>query len=344
MNTWALGAAWGLWGVIVRNFILLIIIAVSLTFGSIAVAQRGMSANSLKVDNLNYESEILAIFLGDFANARMEPESSQYSVLLSGFIGAFSRKCDSSLPANKVEIMASRCVAEQVTRNGFGVEISRSCARYETYGTGRFADPVLLAISKRTQGQQSNILLGDILNGQGRAPGAGARQMTDVALAAQGDMDTLINQNQCGSAAMARLQTNLKRFGNGERGLKLANGATLASVRQGSGASGAYVPSDYGAMIDALVAENARGWMINRYVRGSVSSVSVGSKDAAGRPGRVTASYGFNTLGQISRGNVVLTFEDGRPACLYYSDAPRTCRIPSPGIVTAYEKGEYRRR
>ena len=301
-------------------------------------AQTGLGASSLKADGLNYESEVQAIYLGDFANARLEPEGNAYAFLLQNYIDAFSRKCPRALPANKVEITAQRCVADRVTRNGFGVEVSRTCAQYQTYGTGRFADPALMEISARLERKQSREILGSIIPQRGD-PGAQTRRMTDVALAAQGDMDRLLTQNSCTSAALKRFQANLQRFGSGSAPLRLSNGATLASTR---GGGGAYVPSNYGKLVDALIAENSRGWMFNRYMRGSVSNVSVTRKDSAGRPLSINARYRFNQMGNPSSGSVRVEYREGRPACLYFFDAPSTCRVPSPGVVTAYEKGQYR--
>ncbi|MEL7198120.1 MAG: hypothetical protein AAGL10_07370 [Pseudomonadota bacterium] len=310
-----------------------------LVSASLAAAQSGLKPGSLKVEGLNYESEVSAIYQGDFANARLQPEGDAYSFLLRNYIDAFSRKCAAQLPANKVEIMAQRCTAERVTRNGFGVEISRTCAQWETYGTGRYADPALMSISKRLEAKQGRDAITSIVPNRGGDPAAYSRRITDIALAAQGDMDTLLGQNACSSAALKRFQANMQRFGSGSPALKLAGGATLASTR---GGGGAYVPSDYGKMVDALIDENARGWMMNRYMKGSVTAVSVTQKDAAGRPTNISARYRFNQLGQIQNGSVQVAFKDGRPVCMYFFDARSTCRVPNPGVVTAYEKGEYR--
>lgn len=321
------------------RFALKLVSILTVLSASAAVAQSSLKPGSLKVAGLNYESEVSAIYLGDFANARLQPEGDAYAFVLREYINAFSRRCPNALPANKVEIMAERCVAERVTRNGFGVEISRTCAQYETYGTGRFADPGLMSISKKLEAKQARDVVGSVFPTQGGDPTAYSRRITDVALAAQGDMDTLLGQNSCISPALKRFQANLERFGSGSPGLKLASGATLASTR---GGGGAYVPSDYGKMVDALIGENARGWMFNRYLPGSVSNVSVTQKDASGRPTNISARYRFNQMGQIQNGSVQVAFRDGRPVCMYFFDARSTCRVPSPGIVTAYEKGEYR--
>lgn len=280
-----------------------------------------------------------ALYLGDFPNARLRPQGDAYAILLRPCIDVFSRQCPWQLPANKVEIMGSRCVTECVTRDGYGFEISRTCAQYESYGTGRYADPALMSISRRLEAKQGRDVFDSIVPNRGGGPAASSRRITDFALAAQGDMDTLLGRNSCTSPALKRFQANMQRFGSGSPALKLAGGATLASTR---GGGGAYVPSDYGKMVNALIQENARGWMMNRYLPASVTGISVTQKDAKGRPTNISARYRFNQLGQIQNGSVQVAFRDGRPVCMYFFDARSTCRVPNPGVVTAYEKGEYR--
>jgi len=311
----------------------------SVLCGALVNAQTGLGAGDLKVSGLNYESEAAALYLGDFANARLEPEGNKYAFLLSDFIDAYSKKCDAQLPADKVALTRDRCVQETVTRNGFGVETNRYCSQTVTEETGFYADPDLLRLSKALEQKMSREILGSIIPQQGTDAGSTARRMTDIALAGKGDMAALLSQNSCTSQALKRFQANLERFGANQAPLRLANGATLASVR---GGDAAYVPSDYGRLIDALITKNSQGWAFNRYQRGSVSGVSIAGADATGRPGAISARYRFNQLGQPANGSVRVTFQDGRPACLFFFDAPQTCRIPSPGIVTAYEKGEFR--
>jgi hypothetical protein len=41
------------------------------------------------------------------------------------------------------------------------------------------------------------------------------------------------------------------------------------------------------------------------------------------------------------RGRVTVSFKDGSPDCLYFSDNPDSCRLPAAGVVSAYEKNAY---
>jgi hypothetical protein len=83
--------------------------------------------------------------------------------------------------------------------------------------------------------------------------------------------------------------------------------------------------------------------MMNRYQAGSIAGVNVVSRDAQGRPARITAQYSFTGMQGAQRGSVSLTFKNGAPDCMYFSDFPDTCRLPAAGVVSNYEKNMYAR-
>jgi hypothetical protein len=87
----------------------------------------------------------------------------------------------------------------------------------------------------------------------------------------------------------------------------------------GLGAGGPIRDADYTRLLNELVAANARGWVVNRYQAGSISDPIV-SHDPQG----------------TQRGRVTVTFNDGSPDCMYFSDAPDTCRAPATGVVSAF--------
>lgn len=319
-------------------------VLVSALLGSaIAHAAGGLSADSLDVDGFNYETELKALFLGDFDNSRLKPDDMRFSVLLSGYINGFSRQCEAYLPKDAVEITESRCVEESTPVNIYGNPVgATTCSRYESFGTGRYADPELMSLSSQLESQLVPGMLSDAFGLSGRDPLESPRQMADVALSFGDDMTALFQRNACGGEGIKRLQANIERFAQGQPPLRLASGATLASSRAQTGAGGPFVDSDYAKLVDALITENAQGWMLNRYVLGSASGVSVLSRDSDGRPAQLRANYQFDTFGNRSAGSVLLSFKDGLPDCLYFADAPQVCRLPSRRIITAYEKGEYR--
>src|SRR5262249_14729446 len=132
------------------------------------------------------------------------------------------------------------------------------------------------------------------------------------------------------------------RFARNEPGLRLGGGETLASIGPARPAPGTpFKDSDYTKLLDDLILEQSKAWMMNRYFPGSLSGVAVSARDREGRPQEIVAQYGFESVKGRTNGNVKLTFSDGLPQCLYFSDFPTTCRAPSPRIVTAYENNKY---
>jgi len=190
--------------------------AAALSISAIAAAQAGLTANSLEVDGLNYETELIALYLGDFDNARLQNNDMRFSVLLDQYIDAYSRKCPAALPRDKVEITKSRCIRESTPVNIYGSPVgATTCDQYETYGTDRYADPDLMRASKSLQAALTSGMLGDALGLSGGDPLQWSRQAADVALSFGDDMPNLLTKNSCSSAAVRRLQANIQRFADG---------------------------------------------------------------------------------------------------------------------------------
>ena len=238
----------------------------------------------------------------------------------------------------------SECAREQYAVNGFGMRVGPStCIEYRDVGTGLYADPVLYAAQQRVDGQVARNMVGDTIRGMaGNNPMGTAMRTMDAVTSVGSDMNSLVEMNACTSAALKRFQENMRRFAVGEPSLRLPGGETLASIRTKT-PTAAFKDSDYSRLLDDLIAENSQGWMVNRFVRESVSDVTMVSRDAAGRPARITGNYLFDGLNGRSKGSVALQFDDGLPACVYFSDFPNTCRAPSRRIITAYENGRYQR-
>ena len=105
---------------------------------------------------------------------------------------------------------------------------------------------------------------------------------------------------------------------------------------------GVLADSDYNRLVEDLVADQAKTWAFNRYVPGSTSHVIV-AHDPTGRPAKILAKYLFNSPGRSGRtqGSVTVSFSDGMPKCIYFSDAPNACQTPSRRIVAKYSSGGY---
>lgn len=311
-----------------------------------AAASKAASAPArFSASGLNNEDDLLRIYSGEFQSVRLDRSSEEFMLIISNYMDNFATECTRFLPANKVEITKQVCTQTSTPVNGYGNPVGAStCVSYETVGTGLYADPQLYAAVNDVDAKAAASMLGNML---GMVTGKGShaanpltmpQQMIDQMVAVGDEMKAVIQTNACGSAGLRNFQANLVRFANGETPVMYA-GAVGAAPAEGS-AAGEVKDADYGRLLDDLVAANARGWLMNRYQQGSISEPIV-ERDPLGRPVRVTAGYSYAGMGGTERGRVVVSFKEGAPDCLYFSDAPDTCRLPAAGVVSAYEKNAY---
>ncbi len=292
---------------------------------------------------LNNEDDFLRLYSGDFQSVRLDRTGTEFMAILSSYMNDYSVDCKQYLPANKVEITKQVCTETSTPVNGYGAPVGAStCVSYETVGTGRYADPQLYAAQRAVDAEAAKKMLGNMMGmmtgKSGSNPLSMPMQMTDQITAVGTEMETLIQTNTCGSPGLKNFQANLIRFTNGDDPVKYAGAAASAP---GADTGAAVKEADYSRLLDDMVAENARGWMMNRYQSGSIAGINVVSRDAQGRPVRVTAQYSYSGMQGAQRGGVSVTFKKGAPDCIYFSDFPDTCRLPSERIISAYQKNAY---
>ncbi|HEX4155231.1 MAG TPA: hypothetical protein VHY48_06425 [Acidobacteriaceae bacterium] len=313
---------------------------------SAAAPKAASAAAHFSASGLNNEDDLLRIYSGDFQSVRLDRSGDEFMLILSSYMNDYATECKRFLPANKVEITKQVCTGTSTPVNGYGNPVGAStCVSYETVGTGLYADPQLYAAVNDVSAKAAASMLGNML---GMVTGKGShaanpltmpQQILDQVVAVGDEMKAVIRTNACGSMGLRNFQANLVRFANGDAPVKYA-GAVGAAAAPGSAAGGDVKDADYGRLLDDLVAANARGWMMNRYQAGSISDPIV-ERDPLGRPVRVTAQYSYAGMQGTERGRVTVSFKDGSPDCLYFSDAPDTCRLPAAGVVSAYEKNAY---
>src|SRR4030095_4338194 len=101
---------------------------------------------------LNYERELTALYLGDFAHSRLQRDGHEFDFLFGNYLKAFAPRCSPSLPPNKVEMTRPECVREQYSVNRYGVRTGPStCVEYRQVGTGLYADPDLYAAQQKVE-------------------------------------------------------------------------------------------------------------------------------------------------------------------------------------------------
>jgi hypothetical protein len=304
---------------------------------------RELTAASFSTVGLNYERDLGGLFLGDFEHLRIGRSSMEFHALASNYLDVFARRCRAYLPPNKVEMTTSECAREQYTVNKYGLRVGGStCIEWRTVGTGFYADPDLLAAVQQMEPALVGEAVKDLLGQSNRDPLAGTMRAADAKAAVGRDMQSLIAKNGCDSPGLQRFQANMLRFARNEPALRLAGGETIASTGPARPAPGTpFKDADYAKLLDDLIVEQSKAWMMNRYFRGSLSGVTVAARNADGRPLEIVAQYTVESVKGKTNGNVRLRFSDGLPQCMYFSDFPTTCRTPSPRIVTAYENNKY---
>ena len=279
------------------------------------------------------------LYLGDFLHVEMERNAIMFKVLYGGYLEAFARRCDAYLPANKVEMTRSVCAQEQYPVNRYGARVGpSSCVSYRTEGTGLYADPALYAAEQQLDRETALDSVGQVMRTMGQSnPLGSAMNTVNSAQVMTNDMNALVHLNACGSPGLKRFQENLKLFALGKSPIRL-DGVAGPSNASKAAPGAPFKDSNYTKLVEDLVFEQSKTWMMNRFVAGSVSGVAVSSRDGAGRPAKLTGRYLFNGR---SQGSVVVTFTDGLPACLYFFDLPSVCRAASSRVIAAYENGNY---
>jgi hypothetical protein len=153
----------------------------------------------------------------------------------------------------------------------------------------------------------------------------------------QNDMIQLFILNQCDSAGLRRFEENLALFAQKKNGIRMQATSKYETMKTDGGPTGT---QNFNRLIDDLVANQAKTWAFNRYNAGSISGVSVLSKDGQGRPTALKANYSYTGFAS-SQGWVKITFANGLPDCMYFFDFPANCKSPNSSIVASYAQGAY---
>ncbi|WP_419806292.1 hypothetical protein [Terriglobus sp.] len=309
-----------------------------------------VSAGSLRPGGLKTgsgpDAELLnAIYEGAFDKIRFDRSSPEFAAIGSGYIEAFSGSCKAQLPANRVELTETVCDAPYVITNGYGMIVREGCSASHKQGTGIFADPKLYAALNSNPIQQAGSTLRvftDMLTGGGNPFTAGVNLVANVAQM-QADVSQMVPQTGCTNPSLIQFQKNLERFALGQGGLRLNHTVEMGVALLPATPGTKYRDSDYRRLIDDLVNEQGKSWAMNRYIPGSIGATQVEKRDGIGRPSSVSAEYAYSSLFTAQQsGRVTLSFEEGRPHCLYFSDQSNACRTPSNRLTSAYIRGEYR--
>jgi hypothetical protein len=120
--------------------------------------------------------------------------------------------------------------------------------------------------------------------------------------------------------------------------IRMQGVSKYTAMKKSAGPAGS---QDFTKLIDDIVADQAKTWMFNKYVRGSISGVTFLREDSQGRPTAIKANYQYSGSSCNSKGWVKITFDDGLPNGIYFFDFPNNRKTPSPSTVASYAKGDY---
>lgn len=302
-------------------------------------SSENLDVNSFNSANLALKTELTGLYLGDFSNSRLTPNTTLSSMLFSNYLKAYSNICPQYLPKNKVPITKAVCDTERVTKNGWGQVVSRNCIKWADVPTGMYADPKLYQASIEQSRQAGLKLIGSaLLSSDITAKFSAFRDEQTL----QSDMRNLIKNNQCNNAGLQRFEDNLYRFTTKQKPLTLKRGTQLADLAVFYQADLNHQNINTQQLANALVKENAKTWLMNRYSDRSLQLVNTSSNPEDNSINEILASYRYGTaFGGGYNGKVRITFADKMPECLYFSDNAHSCRPASKIITNQYERGRY---
>ena len=317
------------------------LLSLFLLFLGISIELKAQSNElDFKTDGLYYAEFYDYIFRGEFENIKITRKDGEFSMIMEQYLRSFAKRCPSYLPSNKIEIMELVCSRERVTKNGYGVEISRVCVDWVWAGTGLYAKSDLYNAKLEAQDVNSSEGLQKALD-MLFDPNAFGNSV-DLIHKRNGlnnDMVQFFKLNPCNSKGLLRFEENLKRFALDQPGIRMKEESKYSAMKKSGGPSG---EQNYAKLFDDLIADQSRTWMMNRYTKGSISGVNVLSQDENGRPKSIKANYRYSSaFGGPYNGWAKIDFVNGLPDCIYFHDCPQNCKKSNSSIVASYAQGKY---
>ncbi|MDW3210306.1 MAG: hypothetical protein R8N23_10590 [Reichenbachiella sp.] len=173
----------------------------------------------LETKELKNSDLVQKIYEGNFDRVLFNRNDLQFTAMIFNYMNYFAKNCSSSLPNNKVQIYRDVCSKERVTRDGYGVEIRRTCVEWTEQGTEYYASPKLYEAYRTIKNINSKEALKNVLSiwTQGMNNRSVSKEMSSL----KADMEQIIELNGCNNKALKRFEENLIRFANDQPPMKL---------------------------------------------------------------------------------------------------------------------------
>ncbi|MAT89387.1 MAG: hypothetical protein CMC35_01740 [Flavobacteriaceae bacterium] len=327
--------------------ILLITTLLTLAVNSIYGTPNNTLSEEMKtVQEVNFNTDGLyfaefydLIFRGHFENIEIRRNDLFLMAIYNQFLRAYGSQCASQLPSNKIELMETVCKRERVTKNGYGTVIDRSCIEYTTIGSGIYAKPDMYRGLKTLEASQNGEAIQYVfsLYSDSNALGNSVDMMHKVN-GLKNDLSVIFRLNPCGESGMKRFEENLKRYAEGTSPIRMKTSSKYTLMKESGAPKG---NQNYHSLLNDLVANQSKTWMMNRYVLNSISSVQVLSKDTNGAPKTLKANYRYQGFLGDKQGWVKVDFKKGLPNCIYFWDFPKNCKKANSTIVASFSQGRY---
>jgi hypothetical protein len=303
-------------------------------------ADAPLTRSSFSASGLHNEKVLTNLFIGDFVDIPFNRDNLAFVSLFEDFLESYGRHCDAYLPPNKVEMTRSVCAVEETRVDRYGTRVGTGgCLVYRTEGMGIYADPALYAAKSKLGDEAGLSMIKDVFQQMKQPnPLQAALHTLGETQSMAADMEGLFRLNSCVSPGVKRLQENIVLFSMGKQPIALPGAAASVTPRAQPTPGGPFKDQNYNKLLEDLILDQSKTWLMNRFVSGSTSNVIVSSRDSAGRPAKIAGRYFFNGR---SQGSVTLSFSDGLPECMYFFDLPSTCKTPNRRIVAAYSNGGY---
>ncbi|HUH88804.1 MAG TPA: hypothetical protein VL003_12270 [Pusillimonas sp.] len=323
-----------------------------------ADASSGLAANSPKLDTqgLTNGPFFTTILQGRFETLNVPTDHLVFNSMFGSYLHAYARQCaanPSTRPKGFVEMTNLECVQEGITatyyRNGTYTESAPYCTKWQDVPTGFFADPEMWQVKQKLDAIflrdefKQMFALAKILQPVDPLDAAfkpTIQQILAAVRTAREDTEALVRMNGCNSPGLMRFQENLRLFAL-NKPFGIGPDGSLKPMVPIPAPGDTFKDPDYVALLEDLMKGEARKWQVNKYVLKSIANPSVSTRDSQNRPEKVTAGYQFGGMAGLQTGTMTVTFFQGYPECLYFSDRPDACRTPDKMVVSRYVHGGY---
>lgn len=317
---------------------------------------RSANAPELHTQGLSNGPFFTKILQGRFETIHASTAHLLFNSMYGAYLNSYARQCVSNprtRPKDFVEMTNLECVEEGITatyyRNGTYTESAPYCTKWKDIPTGLFADPKMWeakehldAVFLRDEFKQMFAIVKSLepthLVDAAFTPSI-EKTLAAVKAGIQ-DADALIQMNGCDSPGLMRFQENLRLFAM-NKPFGIGPDGSLAPLIAIPAAGTKYEDPNYVVLLEDLIKGEAKKWQVNKYVLKSIANPSVSVRDGQNRPEKLVANYRFGSMAGLQTGTMTVTFFEGYPECLYFSDRPDACRTPDKLVLSRYVHGGY---